>query len=231
MAIDVAEIREKDGFKYAVVRGTKADHASHWSFYDEQHVRDAWWQTQPGEIVLDVGCAFGSYALPALANGSKVIAFNPADFDAELFQINLNLNPELATRCMQVRDGLYNQDGWFDPDRNVFVKQPVRDITEFDTEPWLYVRSLDSWLEERPGIGPVDWIKIDVEGAELAVLQGAEDCIRRWKPRLLVELHLFHDPKIAEKISRFLCTLDLGYVEHGPVPYHSIAHALYEVPR
>jgi FkbM family methyltransferase len=231
MAIDVAEIRERNGFKFAVTRGTKADHASHWSFEDEQHVRDMWWHPKPDEVVLDIGCAFGSYAMPALVAGAKVVAFNPANFDAELFQINLNLNPELATRCMQVRDGLHREDGWFDPDHNVFAKEPVRDTSQHDTDPWLYVRSLDSWLEERPGITPVDWLKIDVEGAELAVLQGAEDCLRRWKPRLLIELHLFHDQQIAEKISRFLYTLDLGYVVHGPVPYHGIAHAFYEVPR
>jgi FkbM family methyltransferase len=226
--IDIAEIRNhRNGFKIAVTRGTKHDHSSWWSFDDEQEIRDRWWHPRAGETVLDVGCAFGSYALPALAAGARVVAFNPADFDAALFQANLNINPELAARCLQVRDGLYSEDGWFDPDHSVFAKQPVRDTSDHDTDPWLYVRSLDSWLEERSGIGKIDWIKVDVEGAELAVLQGAEDCLRQWKPNLLIELHLFHDKQIAEKISRFLYTLDLGYVEHGPIPYHAIAHALY----
>ena len=34
---------------------------------------------------------------------------------------------------------------------------------------------------------PVDFIKIDVEGHELAVLEGGESCILRWKPWLIVE--------------------------------------------
>jgi FkbM family methyltransferase len=46
-------------------------------------------------------------------------------------------------------------------------------------------RRLDSLgLEELP----VDFIKIDVEGHELAVLEGGETCILRWRPWFIVEV-------------------------------------------
>ncbi|RMF51152.1 MAG: FkbM family methyltransferase, partial [Bacteroidetes bacterium] len=39
------------------------------------------------------------------------------------------------------------------------------------------------------GLTRVDFLIIDVEGAELAVLQGAQETLRTFRPRLLIELH------------------------------------------
>jgi FkbM family methyltransferase len=230
--LNVAKIHAKHGFRFAEVSGTPADHASWWTFDDEQEVRDRWWHPKEGEIVLDVGAAFGSYALPALAAGARVVCFSPADFDTELLCKNLELNPELARRCLVVRDGLHEGDGWFDPDRSLFSpKGEVLLITAEQFEHLLRVRSLDSWLAERPGIDRVDWVKMDVEGAELGVLKGAEDMLRRWRPRLLIELHEQHVPDMAARVWSFLDDLRLGYRCAGPIKHCAVSHAFYEAQR
>ncbi|MGO9173344.1 MAG: FkbM family methyltransferase [Rhodomicrobium sp.] len=51
------------------------------------------------------------------------------------------------------------------------------------------VRKLDSML---PPEMPVHFIKIDVEGAELAVLNGARETLRRWKPLVYFECGKVH---------------------------------------
>jgi hypothetical protein len=51
--------------------------------------------------------------------------------------------------------------------------------------------SLDE-IAEGSNFSKVDFIKVDVEGAESEVLQGAERTIRRFSPRL--SLALYHDP-------------------------------------
>lgn len=224
---EIEGIREKDGFKFIATRGAgQNDHASWWSFYDEQVVRDRWWHPRAGDVVLDVGAAFGSYALPALAAGAKVVCFNPADFDAELLQANIDLNPAFKKRFLLARDGVHERDGWFDPEKSVFYPDPHPG----DAPPhWLRVRSLDSWLAERPGIDRVDWVKLDVEGAELGALKGAEAMLRHWRPRLSVELHEFHVPDMAARVWSYLDGLRIGYRVDGPVKYHSVSHALYSV--
>lgn len=232
--LNVAEVREKPGFRFAVTRGYgDADHASWWTHDDEQGVRDRWWRPRPGEVVLDVGAAFGSYALPALAAGARVVAFCPAKFDRDLLEENLRLNPALAVRCLVAPVGLHREDGHYDPDHDAFVAGfPPREA-DHDGGQWLPVRSLDGWLADHPGVMPVDWIKIDVEGAELDVLRGAEGCLRRYRPRLLVELHEFvrGKEKIAAEVWAFLCGLDLGYRQDGPwqhVRGSVVRHACYE---
>jgi hypothetical protein len=47
-------------------------------------------------------------------------------------------------------------------------------------------RPLDDWVE-REGLSRVDLIKIDVEGAERAVLEGASRTLERFRPSLILE--------------------------------------------
>ena len=250
MALDIVRIHTKTfrgaPFKFAEVRGTPADHASWWSFDDEQELRDRWWHPAPGETVLDIGAAFGSYALPALALGARVVCFSPADFDTELLQANLALNPELAARCLIARDGLYSKVGWFDPDHSVFVEDGQvngdqapelygmigsRDDggANFPKRQLLRVRSLDDYIAERPGIEHIGWMKIDVEGAELEVLKGAERVLRFERPKILVENHDFHDAEIGIKVRDYLVGLGVGYVCDGPHKHCSVSHSFFQV--
>lgn len=226
--LDVVRVREKSfrggSFKFAEVRGTPADHASHWSFDDEQELRDRWWHPKEEETVLDVGAAFGSYALPALACGARVVCFSPADFDTELLQANLALNPELARRCLVLRDGLYSSDGWFDPDRCVFEQGDPPAGRQ-----WLRVRALDALLLERPGIEVIDWMKIDVEGAELEVLKGAEKTLRAETPKILVENHTFHVKDMESQVRDYLVGLGVGYVCDGPHQHCAVSHSFFEI--
>jgi hypothetical protein len=50
------------------------------------------------------------------------------------------------------------------------------------------VRSLDSMLEECCPDERVGFIKIDVEGAEAAVIEGARRTLERWRPNLQIEI-------------------------------------------
>lgn len=228
-------------FQYAQMQGCPqpdADHASAWSFQDEQIVRDRHWHMKPGDTVLDIGAAFGSYALPALAMGARVVAFSPADFDTDLLKINLALNPEMAKRCLIVRDGIYSGDGWFDPDHSTFVSDIAhyrgngREVEQLPRPSadacWLRCRSLDSFLTTRPGIDRIDWIKMDIEGAEYEALKGAVECIRKWKPKLLIECHEFHVKDMVQRVHGFVEGLGLGY--SGESHQHcAVSHSFFAV--
>src|ERR1700688_2032260 len=45
---------------------------------DEASIREKYWNNiSPGQVVIDIGACFGLYTMSALAQGAKVIAFEP----------------------------------------------------------------------------------------------------------------------------------------------------------
>jgi hypothetical protein len=55
----------------------------------------------------------------------------------------------------------------------------------------------------------VDFIKMDIEGSELAALKGASGALREWKPRLAISL--YHRVEDFHAIPLWLDSLGLGY--------------------
>ncbi len=47
--------------------------------------------------------------------------------------------------------------------------------------------TLDSWVAQQ-GLNRVDFIKLDVEGAEYKVLRGGEETIKRFRPLIYMEV-------------------------------------------
>ena len=65
---------------------------------------------------------------------------------------------------------------------------------------------LDDYINEN-GVGPVSFIKCDVEGHELPVFQGGQEMLRRDLPALLFECH----DSEAESGELFSFLISLGY--------------------
>jgi hypothetical protein len=70
------------------------------------------------------------------------------------------------------------------------------------------------------------WMKLDVEGAEVHVLQGAKETIKRYRPKLLIENHLFVKRTLEQDVRDLLLSWD--YREVATHPYHSVSHSFYE---
>jgi hypothetical protein len=60
-----------------------------------------------------------------------------------------------------------------------------------------------------PEFPKVDFIKMDIEGAEQQALRGAEECIRRFKPKLAITV--YHSLEDFWEIPRWIDGLGLGY--------------------
>lgn len=195
--------------------------ATHDDFADEQHVRDAWWHPTADQVVVDAGAGVGSYTLPALAAGARVWSFCPDDAPAALLAANVAANPDFADRWRLYRDGLYSREGWMALNeartRYLFAEGEPE-------EGGFRVRPLDSL-----SFFKLDWLKVDVEGAELEVLRGAERTIRRCLPTIIVECHLFMDPGLQAAVEGHVLGLRLGYRAES-MPWHSVAHVYFRQP-
>lgn len=55
----------------------------------------------------------------------------------------------------------------------------------------MQVETLDSLCRQN-ALARLDFVKIDVEGAELQVLEGGDEVIHQWRPSILVEIEARH---------------------------------------
>lgn len=142
---------------------------------------------QSDDTVVDVGAHIGVFSLVAAKYAGHVHAFEISPATTVYLRRNLALNPHLAGKITLHNLGLaekpgemvlYNSAG--QPD--LASLRPL-DRADVYTET-VQVTTLDAQL----AAAPVNWLKIDVEGAEFGVLRGAQEQIAQWRPYVLIEL-------------------------------------------
>jgi FkbM family methyltransferase len=146
----------------------------------------------PGEVFWDVGANVGYFALVAAAavgENGEVLAFEPGAASLERLTENVSLNPDQKIRIYNLAvadaDGeatLYRADGIADSSASLFSAAAGASGGET-----CRTVALDGWLKQE-GLRPPDFLKLDVEGAELAALQGAAGILAESSPLLLVEM-------------------------------------------
>lgn len=155
------------------------------------HEEDVLEQFSPnrGDTVVDVGAAFGFYTIMAskkVGQQGKVVAIEPQPDNFEMLNRNVNLNKlaniitlNYAVSSKRGTLRLYSSYSTI-PER---AGQSLQDYIEVSAD------TLDNLLRELD-IDEVNWIKVDVEGAELEVLKGAIGILSKSVDiAVLVEVH------------------------------------------
>lgn len=150
---------------------------------------------KPGLTVLDIGAHHGFYTLIAskiVGRAGRVIAFEPSPRERKRLKRHVRLNScsnvcisSAALGATAKRANLYLVDGaedWCNSLRPPAVQANTRQIE-------VEVKTLDEYLA-KSAISSVDFMKLDVEGAELDVLKGATQLLHsNPRPILLVEVY------------------------------------------
>jgi FkbM family methyltransferase len=170
------------------------DHELMYNGFEETEMQFVHRLLRPGMTMLDIGAHHGLYTLLAskcVGRKGRVIAFEPSPRECRRLEKHVRVN-----RCRNVdieacalgqhrgEADLFVVDGyrdWGNSLRPPAVPEPTRRVL-------VPVRRLDDLLEER-GIEHVDFIKLDAEGGELAVLQGAHKLLHTaQRPAILAEV-------------------------------------------
>jgi FkbM family methyltransferase len=191
----------------------------------EHELRIAPHLCNPHKISIDIGASVGFYSVNICENSARCIAFEPRpDQAARLLRMvsatglriqveALALSDSAGFACLRVPTG--------DPGRSSIEGANHMEVGDGNTEISVTVtkRSLDEY-----GLLEVGFIKIDVEGHEMAVLRGAENTLRNSMPIILVEIEERHRAGATRQIPAYLA--GLGYegffvLNHQVIP---IAH-------
>ena len=175
--------------------------------YDHKKVIEAC----EGDVVLDGGGCFGETALyfaTKVKELGRVYTFEFIDSNIKTLRKNLSLNPKLEQIIELIEIPL-----WSKSDQNMYILedgtgskiefQPSRRYSKT-----IKTISIDDFVK-RNNIQKVDFIKMDIEGAEPEVLLGAKETLVRFKPKLAISV--YHDLEHYYEIPQFINSLNLNY--------------------
>jgi FkbM family methyltransferase len=177
-------------------------------FFERENVRIA---PARHNHVVDAGSLFGDTAVAfatVVGEEGRVYAFDPLASHAEIVLHNIAQNRlEDRIRFFPVGLGaLANEVPG--PVNEKEIVNPGFHLHAAGTVDLVPIRTIDG-LMATGDLERVDFLKMDIEGFELAALQGAEKTLREFKPKLAISVyHKFSD---LFEIPSFVRSLDLGY--------------------
>ncbi|MGH9299419.1 MAG: FkbM family methyltransferase [Acidimicrobiales bacterium] len=149
----------------------------------------------PASAFVDVGANMGLYSVAAgalVGSEGTVIAIEPSSRDRALLERNLARNglcvsvESCALGDAEEGTGQLNVTDRIHPGQNTFGAV-IYDKTEVVGRESVRITTLDMLLDARK-LTRVDVVKVDVEGAEHALLCGATRTLRELRPILMMEL-------------------------------------------
>jgi len=154
---------------------------------------------RPGDVVLDIGAACGYYTLLAaklVGKGGRIVSFEPDPKNAAYLRRHVSANQLSQAMVLQMalsdNSGQARFGGGSGSGTGRLCDGGAYDVT---------VRRLDD-VAAQLQLAPTH-LKIDVEGAELAVLRGGEQTIRRCMPTIFLSTH----PGIVKTVHADCCDL------------------------
>jgi FkbM family methyltransferase len=170
---------------------------------EPRQLEAAWSMLKEGAIAFDVGAHSGLYTLLFSKRAKRVYAFEPLPRNLRYLHRTLELNRIAnavivpfalsgSTGPAAFREGEHNSEGRLDAGGAL----PVFGITCAE-----FAARYQAWP---------DLLKIDVEGAELDLLQGSRDFFRERRPALLLSTH---GDKVKADCLRLLRELGYGGFE------------------
>jgi len=187
---------------------------AHYWYSDEKEVRDQYWNAEAGQVVVDIGSHIGSYSVPALQAGATVYAVDPNV--SRLVQLREIWDGD-PSRLITINRALAAAGGYTPQFRFDLNASDYRDHHAPEDARWSTLDELAVEYDFRR----LDWVKMDVEGAELSVLTGGKQTLARFHPSLLIEAHDRVYPFVRAMGSQAQCQElleGLGY-EVTVVPY------------
>ena len=143
--------------------------------------------TSPGDTVIEVGANVGAHTLllaKLVGPSGTVHAFEPTAYAQGKLRANVDLNPDLKARVV-IRSELVTNHAGQTPVRRITSSFAVRPN---ESRPAEVVHTAAIALDYEP-FDRVNLLKIDVDGYDFKVLEGATELLKKFRPYVLIELY------------------------------------------
>ena len=169
---------------------------------------------RPNQIALDIGASRGLYSARMAIWSKEVICFEPHPSSSRLLKETVaKVFPSMTVHSV----ALSNQNG-LESFKFEFLDPGRSRIIYTDSEKGNFgvrmvpVKTLDIFQ-----LGNISLIKIDVEGFEFEVLEGALETIKKSRPAIIIEIEERHREGSFGRVRNFLRELNYTgiYLENG----------------
>ncbi len=168
-------------------------------FIQKMHQKQ--YRLKSGDVVVDAGAHIGTFTVLAartVGTEGKVIAFEPEAKNLDFLRRNVEAND--LGNVVIIPKGLWSQ-----PDKLRFNLSEFTGEHSFATNgvgsefAEVEVDALDNVLQEL-GIPRVDFIKMDIEAAEIEALKGMEATLRDSDVKMVVETHYSPEGPLTHRV-------------------------------
>ncbi|MCP4914398.1 MAG: FkbM family methyltransferase [Oligoflexia bacterium] len=155
-------------------------------------------------VFFDIGAHIGLYSVPIAlkSKNTKVVSFEPATFNFNMLNRHVSLNNLSNVKVYNVLVGESEDKKvpFLEDDTGINPMNSLADVdkTEGNSTNYKEMIQIDSFCE-RENIYP-DVVKIDVEGAEVLVLNGAKKAFSKSRPKIFLSLHPKHIQQLGGKL-------------------------------
>ena len=217
----VREIRDRDKVVVKTIDGITYElHLSEfidseiysYGCFEEDTTRTIKSIVRAGMTVLDIGANIGAHTLAmakTVGSEGQVIAFEPMAWARKKLRTNIGLNS--FTNIVVEKHALSNRTNIGSAGFRTSWDRYERASDGVVPEEAVLFDRLDNYVENH-NLLTVDFIKLDVDGFEYKVLEGAVETIKRFKPTLSMELGHWTLEKQGDTLEALTTLLhSLGY--------------------
>lgn len=133
--------------------------------------------------MIDIGANIGIFARPSAEQFDRVICFEPV---TKIFEV-LQKNMEDYNNVELHNVGISNQEQTVKFQMKTLKCGESFQVDKYEDNPIFENFECRLVTLDQYNFDQVDWVKIDVEGFELAVLEGSAETLKRNRPWLLLE--------------------------------------------
>ncbi len=169
-------------------------------------------------VIIDAGANIGVFtALAAnIAKDGKIFAFEPVAKTFSCLRDNTQPYPNVIVENIGLGDTMASKNIFVNSqstgisvmeDSTLYKEKAERDLDGKMEQ--VHLSTLDNYVKEN-SISHIDFIKIDTEGYESKILQGAKQTIATHHP--IIGMSAYHNPEDKEELPRLLKSIAPGYV-------------------
>jgi FkbM family methyltransferase len=156
---------------------------------EENDMPREWFRINKDDVILEIGAHVGYYTVPLTQKVGRqglVVAIEPSP--SNFRQLLFHLGSNKVENCIPIRAACWKETTPIWLELSEFSEQHHVETQATSSSVQVYGVTVNG-ICDAIGLLRVDWIKLDVEGAECEVLEASSKVLERFQPTLLVEVH------------------------------------------